>query len=82
MRALGGGGAEEVGEEAAEGSGEAGGAGFEHAEAGEEGVDVGEGGGEGEGGEGGEFALRPFHDDEDGVDVAVDVGEEFGELDS
>lgn len=85
VRALGGRGAEEVGEEAAERGGEAGGAGLEHAEAGEEGVDVGEGGGEGgegEGGEGGELALRPFHDDEDAVDVAVDVGEELGQLDA
>lgn len=85
VRALGGGGAEEVGEEPAEGGGEAGGAGLEDAEAGEERVQVGEGGGEGgqgQGGQGAEFALGPFHDDEDAVDVAVDVGEEFGELDA
>ncbi len=85
VRALGGGSAEEVSEEAAEGGGEAGGAGLEDAEAREDGVQVGEGGGEGgegEGGEGGEFALGPFHDDEDAVDVAVDVGEKFSELDA
>ena len=56
-------------------------------EAVEEGVETvedeaGNAGGGGGGGEGGEFAARPVHDNQDGVDVGVDVGEKAGEFEA
>ena len=84
MSALGARGAEEGGKELADGRLHPRGAVFEDPRHREERMDVGEGGGErgaGVAGYGVEFTFGPVHNDEDTVDVAVDVGEEFGKLD-